>query len=127
MLAAAPFVAIIDKDRGVRRAVSRLLRAHGFRAQGYASAEAFLLRGRLDEPACLVLDVELDGMSGMELLDRFKADGSSVPIVVMTAVDDENTQQSVLQAGCCTYLHKPSSAELLLAAIEKAVRPTMKR
>jgi FixJ family two-component response regulator len=127
MLAAAPFVAIIDKDRGVRRAVSRLLRAHGFRAQGYASAEAFLLRGRLDEPACLVLDVELDGMSGMELLDRFKADGSSVPIVVMTAVDDETTQQSVLQAGCGTYLHKPSSAELLLAAIEKAVRPTMKR
>ena len=127
MLAAAPFVAIIDKDRGVRRAVSRLLRAHGFRAQGYASAEAFLLRGRLDEPACLVLDVELDGMSGMELLDRFKADGWSVPIVVMTAVHDETTQQSVLQAGCATYLHKPSSAELLLAAIEKAVRPTMKR
>jgi FixJ family two-component response regulator len=126
MIADAPFIAIIDKDQGVRRAISRLLRAHGFRAQGYASAEAFLFRGRMDEPACLVLDIELDGVSGMELLDRLNADGSSVPIVVMTAVDDESTQRSVLEAGCAAYLQKPSSAELLLDAIANAMRPTVK-
>jgi FixJ family two-component response regulator len=126
MIADAPFIAIIDKDQGVRRAISRLLRAHGFRAQGYASAEAFLFRGRMDEPACLVLDIELDGVSGMELLDRLKADGSSVPIVVMTAADDESTQRSVLEAGCAAYLQKPSSAELLLDAIANAMRATVK-
>jgi FixJ family two-component response regulator len=125
MIAGARFIAIIDKDRGVRRAIGRLLRAHGFRPQGYASAEAFLLRGRMDEPACLVLDIELDGMSGMELLDRLGADGSSVPIVVMTAVDDECTRRNVLAAGCAAYLQKPSSAELLLAAIAEAMHRTV--
>jgi len=122
-----PFIAIIDKDRGVRTATGRLLRAHGFRPQGYASAEAFLFRGRMDEPDCLVLDVELDGTSGMELLDHLKAEGSPVPTVVMTAVDDEATRRSVLEAGCAAYLQKPSSTERLLAAIAKAVRPTVKR
>ncbi len=127
MTAGAPFIAIIDKDKGVRRAVCRLLRAHGFRPQGYSSAEAFLLRGRMDEPACLLLDIELDGMSGTELLDRLKADGSSIPIVVMTAADDESTRRSVLQAGCAAYLQKPSSTERVLAAIANAMPPTAKR
>jgi FixJ family two-component response regulator len=76
MIAAGRFIAIIDKDRGVRTAIIRLLRAHGFRAQGFASAEAFLWRGRTDEPACLVMDIELDRMSGIELLHRLKMDGS---------------------------------------------------
>jgi FixJ family two-component response regulator len=127
MIAGAPFVAILDKDRAVRSAVSRLLRAHGFRAQGYASADAFLLRGRIDEPACLVLDIEVNGMSGMELLDRLKADLSSVPLVVMTAVDDEATRRRVLEAGCAAYLQKPGSAELLLDAIAKAMHATAKQ
>jgi FixJ family two-component response regulator len=126
MIACGRFIAIIDNDQGVRRAIVRLLRAHGFRAQGFASAEAFLLRGRIDEPACLVMDIELDGMSGLELLDRLKADGSTLPIVVMTAADDEKTPRSVLAAGCVAYLEKPASAELLLAAIEKAMPATGK-
>jgi FixJ family two-component response regulator len=120
MIAAGRFIAIIDKDRGVRTAIIRLLRAHGFRAQGFASAEAFLWRGRTDEPACLVMDIELDRMSGIELLHRLKMDGSPIPVVVMTAAEDEKTRRSVLAAGCVAYLQKPSSAELLLAAIGKA-------
>jgi FixJ family two-component response regulator len=123
MTAGAPFIAIIDKDQGIRRGITRLLRAHGFRAQGYASAEAFLLRGRMDQPACLVLDIELDGLTGMELLDRLKAEGSLVPIVVMTALDHEATRRRVLEAGCLAYLQKPSSAELLLETIAKAMPP----
>jgi FixJ family two-component response regulator len=124
MICVSRFIAIIDRDRGVRRAVGRLLRAHGFRPQGYASAEAFLARGRTDDPACLVLDVELDGMSGVDLLHRLKAEQSSFPAVVMTATDDENTRRSAVAAGCVAYLQKPSSAELLLAAIAKAARPS---
>jgi FixJ family two-component response regulator len=127
MIAAAGFVAIIDKDQGVRTAVVRLLRAHGFRAQGFASAEAFLLRGRIDEPACLVLDTELDGMSGTELLHRLKADGSSTPSVVITAGTDASARRSAFAAGCVAYLQKPSSAELLLAAIELATQPTLQQ
>jgi FixJ family two-component response regulator len=124
MIGFSRFIAIIDSDRGVRRAIGRLLRAHGFRPQGFASAEAFLARGRTDDPACLVLDVELDGMSGIDLLHRLKADGSSLPVVIMTAVDDKITRRSADAAGCVAYLQKPSSAELLLAAIAKATRPT---
>ena len=124
MIGASRFIAIIDSDRDVRRAIGRLLRAHGFRPQGYASAEAFVARGRIDDPACLVLDVKLDGMSGVELLHRLKADGASLPVVVMTAVEDETTRRNALAAGCVAYLQKPSSAELLLAAIAKATRPS---
>ena len=127
MIADAPFIAIIDKERGVRRAIVHLLRAHGYRAQGYTSAEAFLFRGRMDEPACVVLDIELDGMSGMELLDRLKADESPSAIVVMTAAEDESMRRRVLEAGCAAYLQKPSSAELLLSAIAKALPPTLKQ
>jgi len=127
MIAGTGFIAIIDKDRGVRTAVVRLLRTRGFRAQGFASAEAFLLRGRRDEPACLVLDIELDGMSGIELLRRLAADGSSIPSVVMTAADDKSARRSARAAGCIAYLQKPCSPELLLAAIGKAARPTVAR
>jgi|ERR1051326_2626423 FixJ family two-component response regulator len=127
MIGSPRFIAIIDSDSGVRTAIVRLLRGHGFRPQGFASAEAFLARGRSDDPACLVLDVELDGMSGIELLHRLEADGSSLPAVVMTAADDESAQQSAVAAGCVAYLQKPCAAELLLAAVTKATRPTDQR
>jgi FixJ family two-component response regulator len=127
MIVCAHFIAVIDNDRDVRRALGRLLRAYGFRPQGYASAEAFLTRGRMDDPACLVLDVELDGMSGIDLLHRLKADESPIPAIVMTAADDEGTRRDAIAAGCVAYLQKPSSAEPLLAAIGKATRRTRKR
>jgi FixJ family two-component response regulator len=124
MIGVSRFIAIVDSDRGVRKAVGRLLRAHGFRPQGYASAEAFLARGRTDEPACLVLEVELDGMSGIDLLQRLEADGFALPVVVMTAAADESTRRDAITAGCVAYLQKPCSAELLLAAIAKAAPPS---
>jgi FixJ family two-component response regulator len=124
MIGVSRFIAIIDSDRGVRGAIKRLLRAHGFRPQGYASAEAFLARGRTDDPACLVLDVELDGMSGIDLLHRLNADGASLPVVIMTAVDNGIARRNAVAAGCVAYLQKPSSAELLLGAIAKATRPS---
>jgi FixJ family two-component response regulator len=123
MTGVSRFVAVIDSDSGVRKAITRLLRAHGYRPQGYASAEAFLARGRTDDPACLVLELKLDGMSGIDLLHRLEADGVSLPVVVMTAADDETTRHNAITTGCVAYLEKPSSAEPLLAAIAKATRP----
>src|SRR5207253_10571291 len=111
MIGVSRFIAIIDSDRDVRRAIRRLLRAHGFRAQGFASAEAFLARGRRDEPACLVLDVELD-MSGIDLLHRLKADGSSLPVVIMTAADDIGgpiVEPSWSDTRSVTHFSRPSS------------------
>jgi FixJ family two-component response regulator len=124
MTGVSRFIAIIDRDREVRRAIGRTLRARGFRPQGFASAEAFLARGRTDDPACLVLDVELGGMSGFDLLHRLRADGVSWPVVVVTAADAPATQRSAAAAGCVAYLQKPSSAELLLAAVAKATQPS---
>jgi FixJ family two-component response regulator len=116
-------IAVIDSHSGVRRAIGRPLRAHGFRPQGYASAEAFLPRGRTDDAACLVLEVELGGMSGIDLLQRLRADGLSFPAVVMAATADEATRHNAIAAGCVAYLQKPCSAELLVAAIAQATRP----
>jgi FixJ family two-component response regulator len=122
MLAAGRFIAVIAKDRSVRKAIGDLLRTQGLRGQGFASAEAFLWRGRKDEPACLVLDIDLAGMSAMELLKRLNADGASIPVVVMTGANDEATRQSVVAAGCVACLRKPFAADLLLAAVAKALR-----
>jgi len=124
MTGASRFIAVIDGDSGVRKAIGRLLRAHGFRPQGYASAEAFLARGRMDDPACLVLEVELDGMSGTDLLQRLKGERPLLPAIVVTAAADEATRRKAIAAGCVAYLPKPPSAELLLAAIATATRPT---
>jgi FixJ family two-component response regulator len=124
MTSASRFIAVIDSDSGVRRAIGRLLRAYGFRPQGYASAEAFLARGRTDDPACLVLEVELGGMSGIDLLQRLRADGLSLPVVVVTAAAGEAKRHKAIAAGCVAYLQKPCSAELLLVAIADATRPS---
>jgi FixJ family two-component response regulator len=121
MIAAGRFIAVIAKDRSTRKAIGNLLRTQGLRQQGYASAEAFVWRGRADEPACVVLDIELAGTSGVELLNRLKADAPSIPVVVMTGANDAATRRRVVGAGCVACLPKPVADERLLAAVAKAL------
>jgi FixJ family two-component response regulator len=117
-------IAVVDNNRRVMRAIEHLLRAHGFGYEGFASAEAFLARSSEDALACLVLDIDLGSMSGLVLLHRMKALGSLLPVIIITAVDDEGTHRRAIAAGCVAYLRKPFSAEALLEAIAKATRPT---
>jgi len=114
-------VAVIDDNPSMRRSVERLLNANGFITEGYASAEAFLGNAQTGGVRCLVLDIHLGGMSGIELWHHLKQAGISLPVIFITAVDDEVLGQEAVKAGCIAYLQKPFPAESLVAAINRAL------
>jgi FixJ family two-component response regulator len=113
-------VAVVEDDPGMRRSLERLLNAYGFAIEGYSSAEKFLSRNIGSEVGCIVLDIHLEGMTGLELRQRLKHSGCELPVVFITAVDDEKLELEAVQAGCLAYLHKPFPASLLIAAVTKA-------
>jgi len=117
---ARKLVVVVDDDKTMLRSLERLLNASGFDTEVFSSAEAFLARTNAREAACLVLDIHLGGMSGIELQRRLAASGSPVPVVFMTAFDDESTHAEAVDAGCLVCLRKPFPARLLIGAIEKA-------
>jgi FixJ family two-component response regulator len=111
-------VAIVDDDPSMLRAAEDLLDAHGFETKAFASAEEFLDRGAAIQVDCLLLDIHLGGMSGIELLRQLKDSGSTLPVIVMTALDDDAVCAEALKAGCVACLHKPFPAHRLIDAIE---------
>ena len=123
MVQAASLVAIVDDDPSVCRALRRLLAAAGIEAATFPSAAAFLASGREHEPACLVLDIHLGGMTGFELQAHLAAAGSHVPIIFITAHDDLATRERAGRAGAVAYLPKPFDEAVLLGAIDRAIGP----
>jgi FixJ family two-component response regulator len=117
-------VSVVDDDVSVREAIKGLLRSAGFHAEVFASAEEILNSGRLAGTACLVLDVRMPGMSGIELQDRLIASGQAVPIIFITAHADEDERARVLERGAVGCLLKPFSADALLDAIVSAIGAT---
>jgi FixJ family two-component response regulator len=113
-------VVVVDDDKTMLKSLERLLNASGFDTEVFCSAEAFLACRDAREAACLVLDIHLGGMSGIELRRRVAESGSPVPVVFMTAFDDESTHEEAIKAGCVACLHKPFPARLLIGAIENA-------
>lgn len=114
-------VAVVEDDPSVRRSVERLLNANGFATEGHSSAEAFLGRANASGIGCLVLDIHLGGMSGIELWHRLKASGINLSVIFITAVEDEALELEAVKAGCVAYLHKPFPAELLIRAVNRAL------
>jgi len=121
MTAARSIVAVVDDDPHVLSATARLLRACGFQPRPFPSAEAFLAREGGDEPDCLVLDVHLPGMSGIELRRRLQTNCCPLPVIFISAAGDEATRRAATQAGCIAYLNKPFDSDALIDAIKKAV------
>jgi FixJ family two-component response regulator len=115
-------VMIVDDDESIRRAARRLIKSYGFPVETFASAEDFLSSGRLHETACLVLDVQMPGLNGLELQSRLITDGNQVPIIFITAFNDENARAQALKAGALGYLVKPFEEADLLTAINVALR-----
>jgi len=113
-------VAIVDDELTMLKAMERLLKARGFATRVFASAEAFLEDDARNEVSCLVLDIHLGGMSGLDLQRRLKESGSQLPIIFVTALDNEAVHQQAMDVGCVAYLRKPVLARLLIGAIEKA-------
>ena len=117
-----PFtVAIVEDDPGMRRGIERLLNALVFEVEVYDSAEAFLARDPDSRIGCLVLDIHLPGMSGLELRNRLTAADSALHVIFITANDNDAVETVAIQAGCAAYLHKPFPANLLVTAVTNAL------
>lgn len=114
-------IAVVDDDPSMLKGIVRLLSAHGFCTQAFASAEAFLNGENARNAACLILDISLGGISGIELRRQLTASGSNLPVIFITALDDEATLRAATDAGCIAYLHKPFPANLLINAITGAI------
>ena len=114
-------VAVVDDDPSILKAIERLLSARGFQVETWLSAEAFLAGGASKYANCLLLDIHLGQMSGLELRRQLANSGCTAPIIFMTGNDDERTRQEALKAGCADFLHKPFPSHLLFAAIAKTI------
>jgi FixJ family two-component response regulator len=101
--------------------LARLLTVHGFGTQTFVSAEAFLNYESAARPDCLILDINLGGISGIEMGRRLTAAGSRIPVIFITALDDKETFRQAKEAGCVAYLHKPVVADLLIGKINEAI------
>jgi len=112
-----PVVSIVDDDVSVRRSTRRLLLSSGLRAEAFASAQDFLQSGRVGETACLLLDMRMPGMDGLELQRRLAETGWVIPIIFLSARASEEEERRALRAGAANFLRKPASKEALLHAI----------
>ncbi len=103
----SPTIAVIEDDASMLRSIERLLAIEGFVVTAYTSAEAFLERASDSRAACLILDIQLPRMSGLELRQTLTATDRDLPIIFITAIEDKTVQQAAFQLGCAAYLRKP--------------------
>jgi FixJ family two-component response regulator len=116
-------ISIVDDDQAVRESIRRLLRSFGFTAEAFDSAAAFLASPRLDETACLIADINMPGMTGVELYGRLKDAGRAIPTILITAYPDDTVRERALNDGVVCYLRKPvEEADLLLCVREALAR-----
>jgi FixJ family two-component response regulator len=116
-------VCVVDDDSLIRDSTQRLIRSFGFRAEAFASAEEFRRAGYLEEAACLILDVRMPGMSGIELQRQLASRRREIPIIFITAYEDEVVRAQAIREGAVAFLIKPFSEEVLLDAIHMAFSP----
>ena len=114
-------IAVVDDDPSMLQGLSRLLSAHGFRVQTFTSAELFLDGIAKCEADCLLVDIHLGGISGIDLKRKLTSSGSDLPVIFMMAIDAEATRQEAFSVGCVACLRKPFLAKLLIDAIESTV------
>ena len=113
-------VFVVDDDPGTLRGINRLLRQHGYDSVLFESAEAFRNQHDFDQALCVILDINLNDESGIEVRHGLKAAGISVPVIYITANDSQAVHTAALESGCLAYLTKPFSAKSLIEALEQA-------
>jgi len=117
-----PLISVVDDDESVRESLSGLIRSVGFGVMVFASAEEFLSSNRLLDTDCLILDVRMPGMSGIDLQRKLAASHTSIPVIFITAHGDEEARVRALNGGAVDYLLKPFSEEALLKAIDTSLK-----
>ena len=118
---ASALVAVVDDDEQMRGALQGLLKAEGLPARAFASAEEFLDSGEQHRCACLIADIRMPGMSGLDLQATLKADRIAIPIIFITAHGDERMRLQALRSGAVEFLAKPFDDEVLLETVRAAL------
>lgn len=116
-----PIVSIVDDDASVREALNGFIRSAGFRAETFPSAEDFLASNNLHKTSCIVVDVHMPVMTGLELQCRLNSRRCRIPMIFITAHDDPAVRVQALRAGAVDFLSKPFNADVLLSAIHAAL------
>jgi FixJ family two-component response regulator len=114
-------IAVVDDEESVRKAVVRVLQAAGFPARAFASGAEFLESWHFDRPDCLVLDLQMPGLSGTEVQRSLRTAGASFPIVIITAYDSPTLRDECLSAGAIEYLCKPLDIHALVGAVSQVM------
>ena len=121
---AAPLVFVVDDDASVRKSLGRLIKTAGYETEGFASVGEFLARRPYDGPCCLVLDVRMPGLTGLDLQEALRAAGQRLAIVFITGFRDVPVSVKAMKGGAVDFLTKPVDESVLLAAIRQAVART---
>ena len=117
-----PLFSIVDDDDALRNSLDDLIRSIGFRTQGFPSAEAFLSSNQARDTVCLLLDVRMPGMNGLDLQRQIVAANWRIPIIFITSHADDDARARALDAGAVAFLYKPFREEELLSAIDAALK-----
>jgi FixJ family two-component response regulator len=120
-LAQVPMISIVEDDESVRDTMSGLIRSLGYNAATFASAEEYLRSERLGDTSCLITDVQMPGMSGLDLQDRLIAGGHRIPIIFVTAFPEERSRARAFKAGACGFLSKPFRDDRLIECLDRAL------
>ncbi|KMO32193.1 hypothetical protein VQ02_24225 [Methylobacterium variabile] len=122
-----PTIAIVDDDEAVRTATASLVRSLGYAALTYACAQDYLRDGPGSPPDCLITDVQMPGMTGVELQERLRAEGHALPIIVVTAFASEALRQRALASGAFAFLEKPVGGDLMEQSLQLALEECRRR
>jgi len=117
-----PLISIVDDDDAVRNSLDDLIRSIGFGTQGFSSADAFLSSNQARDTACLILDVRMPGMNGIDLQRQIVAANWRIPIIFITSHADDDARARALKAGAVAFLYKPFREEELLNALDAALK-----
>ena len=120
-MSALSVISVIDDDASVRTAIDNLLGSHGYLVQTFESAEEFLQSTHLDHPLCVIADVQMSAMSGLDLLTHMRTRGYNAPFIFITAFPEESVRARALKAGAICFLAKPFAASALINCVETAV------
>ena len=115
-------ISVVDDDESIRRTTTLLIESFGFQALAFESAEAFLRSRHLHDTSCLIVDVQMPGMDGLQLQSQLAASGYGFPIIFITAYESQDSRQRAMQAGAAAFLGKPFGDEQLLQIIRSTLR-----
>jgi FixJ family two-component response regulator len=119
-----PVIAIVDDEQSMRDATKSLVRSLGYHASTFCSADDFLKSEQVHDTSCLITDVQMPGLSGLDLQDRLIAGGHRIPIIFMTGYPNDSVRAHAMKAGAVCFLNKPFSEDHFIGCIEKALKPS---